>query len=78
MFRTSALKLFTMANYIINSVDKTKFSWCTDNDWPMEPSFQSKADFNPLTPISDQDRISPYSINTISSKQVMWIKKKIS
>ena len=31
--------------------------------------------FNPLTPISDQDRISPYIINTISSRQVMKIRK---
>ena len=30
---------------------------------------------NPLTPMSDQDRISPYNIHTISSKQVMRIKK---
>ena len=29
----------------------------------------------PLTPISDQDRISPYNINTISSRQVMRTKK---
>ena len=26
---------------------------------------------NPLTLMSDQDRISPYNINTISSRQVM-------
>ena len=32
----------------------------------------------PLTPMSDQDRISPYNINTMSSRQVMRIKKKIS
>ena len=32
----------------------------------------------PLTPMSDQDRISPYNINTISSRQVMRIKKNIS
>ena len=31
-----------------------------------------------LTPMSDQDRISPYNINTISSRQVMRIKKSIS
>ena len=31
----------------------------------------------PLTPTSDQDRISPYSIITISSRQVRRIKKKI-
>ena len=34
-------------------------------------------DVNPLTPMSDQDRISPYNINTISSRQVMRIKKNI-
>ena len=33
---------------------------------------------NCLTPISDQDRISPYDINTISSRQVRRIKKSIS
>ena len=32
---------------------------------------------NPLAPMSDQDRISPYNINTISSRQVMRIKKNI-
>ena len=31
---------------------------------------------NLLTPTSDQDRISPYNINTISNRQVMRIKKK--
>ena len=31
---------------------------------------------NPLTPINDQDRISPYIISTISSRQVMKVKKK--
>ena len=33
---------------------------------------------NPLTPMSDQDRISPYNINMILSRQVMRIKKSIS
>ena len=32
---------------------------------------------NPYTPISDQDRISPYNIDTISSRQVMRIKENI-
>ena len=36
------------------------------------------AALNPLTPMSDQDRISPYNINTISSRQVMRIKKSIN
>ena len=34
--------------------------------------------FNPLTPVSDQERTSLYNINTISSRQVMRIKKNIS
>ena len=34
--------------------------------------------FDPLTPMSDQDRISPYSINTISTRQVMKIQKDIN
>ena len=33
---------------------------------------------NPLFPMSDQYRIFPYNINTISSRQVMRIKKNIS
>ena len=32
---------------------------------------------NPLTPISDQDRISSYNIDTVSTKQVMRKKKNI-
>ena len=31
-----------------------------------------------LTPMSDQDRISPHNINTISSRQVIRIKKNIN
>ena len=33
---------------------------------------------NPLTPMSDQDRISPYNINTISSRQVMKLKESMN
>ena len=33
---------------------------------------------NPFTPTSDQDRISPYNINTISSRKVMRIEKNIN
>ena len=33
---------------------------------------------NPFTPTSDRDRISPYNINTISSRQVMRIEKNIN
>ena len=33
---------------------------------------------NPFTPMSEQDRISPYNIDTISCTQVMRIKKNIN
>ena len=33
---------------------------------------------NPLTPMSDQDKISPYNIHTISRRQVMRVKKNIN
>ena len=38
---------------------------------------EKKKHFNPLPPMSDQHRTSPYNINTISSRQVMKIKKNI-
>ena len=34
--------------------------------------------FNPLIPVSDQDRISPYYIYTISCRHVMRIKKNVN
>ena len=33
---------------------------------------------NPFTPTNDQDRISPYNINIISSRQVIRIKKNVN
>ena len=39
---------------------------------------QRKGIVNPLTPMTDQDRISPYNINTISSRQMMRIRKNIN
>ena len=33
---------------------------------------------DPLTTMSDQDRISPYNINTTSSRLVMRIKKNLN
>ena len=33
---------------------------------------------NPVAPMSDQDSISPYNTNTISSRQVTRIKKNIN
>ena len=43
---------------------------CTD--------YEAIASLNPLTPMSDQERIPPYNINTISNRQVMRITKNIS
>ena len=39
---------------------------------------EQKITLNPLTPMSDQDRISPHNINTISTRQVMRMKKNIN
>ena len=46
-------------------------SWVSD---PVEV-YIDRTCFNPLTPVSDQERISPYIINTIASRQVMRIKR---
>ena len=35
-------------------------------------------EINPLPPTIDQDRISPYNINAMSSRQVMRIEENIS
>ena len=40
------------------------------------PTIDRTLSFNPLTPIIDQGRISPYSFDTISSRQVRRMKKK--
>ena len=40
--------------------------------------YMASLGINPLTPVSDQDRISPYYIYTISHRQVMRIKKNIN
>ena len=42
------------------------------------PGFILRLFLNPLTPMSDQEIISPYSVNTISSRQVMRINKNIN
>ena len=40
--------------------------------------FYNTLELTLLIPMSDQDRISPYNINTISTRQVMRIKKNIN
>ena len=39
---------------------------------------EMESHLNPLTPMSDQEIISPYSINMISNRQVMGKEKKVS
>ena len=39
---------------------------------------KSPSSFNPLTPMSDQARVSPYSIITVLTRQVMRMKKNIN
>ena len=39
---------------------------------------EGKKRVNPLTPMSDQNRISPYNINKISTRWVIRIKKNIT
>ena len=39
---------------------------------------EKKKKNNPLTPMSDEDKIFPYNINTVSSRQVMRMKKNIN
>ena len=50
------------------------FVWHRKNILAWGP-WKYKQSFHPVTPMSDQDRISPYNINTITIKQVMRIKK---
>ena len=62
----SILKIFTQHNDLAET-----------QTWTSQPSIQY-TNFNLLTPMSDQDWISPFSINTISSQQVLRIKKNLN
>ena len=42
------------------------------------PQIEKKLGLNPLTLMSDQDRISSYNINTISNRYVTTIKKNVN
>ena len=48
---------------------KRKRDWCLTDMWlQLALSPLSPPSLNPLTPTSDQDRISPYNINTMSTR----------
>ena len=57
-----------MGNHLILSINTTTSS----------QFIHGREMIDPLTPMSDQDRISPYNINTISFRQVMRIKQNIN
>ena len=47
-------------------------------DVPGMDYLMCKTVLNPLTPMRDQDMIFPYHVNTISSQQVIRMKKNIN
>ena len=64
-------------NILHDSFSLNKIAIKEENNNNLFPP-QGHLTLNPFTPMSDQDRISPYNINIISSRQVMRIKKNIS
>ena len=60
-----------MPTYILQSMKTVDMISCHSKVQTSEP-------FNPLTPMSDQDWISPYYFKPTSSRQVMRIKKDIN
>ena len=52
--------------------------WLSDTCFSIEAYFARLEPRNPLTPMSDQDRISPCNENTISSRRVIGIKNIIN
>ena len=47
-------------------------------DWPAWKRITPTLDFYPLAPMSDQDIISPYHVNTVSTIQMMRIQRNIN
>ena len=60
--------------YFTVLANKTTFSPLEDK----QPEESITIRYNPLTPASDKDRISPYNIDTMSSGQAMRIKTNIN
>ena len=56
--------------------NKSFFRW--KNDKEAGKNSEGNKDNQPLTPIGDQDRISPYHFNAILIRQLMRIKKNIT
>ena len=61
--------------FISNFQHFSKDKLLSDRVNPFTPKISLVIPFNPLSPVGDQVRISPYYIYTISCRQVMRIKK---
>ena len=68
MVNTDGVSIFRSSNYSLWPV------YFVINELPPENRYQFF--FNPLTLMSDQDRISPYNIHPMSTRRVIRIKKK--
>ena len=70
-------KKFYILRDFYNHVQYVKFQFWIKSQQSRDKGMVSLY-IDPLTTMSDQDRISPYNINTTSSRQVMRIKKNLN
>ena len=83
--------LLVFSDFLTLSLIQGLFSWTQETQtiqgrrtcWPfflpfLKLAFILSICINPLIVMSDQDRISPYNINTISTREVMRVKKCIN
>ena len=63
---------------LIVPIQINEINYDTITGWMLLVEKFQRKKINPLTPMRDQNTISPSSLNTISGRQVMWIKKNIN
>ena len=63
---------------LIVPIQINEINYDTITGWMLLVEKFQRKKINPLTPMRDQNTISPSSLNTISCRQVMWIKKNIN
>ena len=63
---------------LIVPIQINEINYDTITGWTLLVEKFQRKKINPLTPMRDQNTISPSSLNTISGRQVMWIKKNIN
>ena len=76
-------KISAVLDYFKNSIEKIILNrvYClslSDVSVSSHKAIHIRNPLNPVTPMSDQDSISPYNTNAISSRQVTRIKKNIN